>query len=118
MSKRSDERVEAGVTAERAGLEEAHALRSANTRTRVVGLRPDSARDFRDREVECQRISALLADSSTRLISVIGQGGMGKTALVCKVLDDLEHGRPPVTVDGRPVDGIAYLSRAHGRDQS
>jgi len=47
-----------------------------------------------------------------RLVSVVGRGGMGKTALVSKVLADLERGILPVPGEERElsIDGILYLS--------
>ena len=65
---------------------------------------------FKDRVRECEKIGELLASSSTRLVSVIGHGGMGKTALASKVLRDLERHRWPHTDDDIPLDGIVYLS--------
>ena len=39
-----------------------------------------------------------LADGGVRLVSVVGRGGMGKTALVSRVLADLERlGAAPIT---------------------
>lgn len=58
---------------------------------------------------ECENIGELLAVPGAWLVSVIGPGGMGKTALVSKVLRDLEKNRWPHT-DDIPLDGIVYLS--------
>ena len=103
-------RVEEGVTAERVRVEATSFARAVGLGARVVGVRPDSGRYFLDREQERQRIDELIADPTTRLISLIGQGGMGKTALACKVLGDLEQHQRPTTEDGERVDGIAYMS--------
>ena len=80
-------------------------------RLRVVGRRPlDVADYFKDRERELVTIGQLLEEPTTRLVSVIGHGGMGKTAVACKVLRDLERHRWPHTDDEVPPDGIVYLS--------
>lgn len=77
----------------------------------VAGERLSSMEgNFKNRQEEQKKTSRLLADVSTRLVSVIGRGGMGKTALVGKVLQDLEQNKWPHTEDKIPIDGIVYLS--------
>jgi hypothetical protein len=68
---------------------------------------------FQDRHVETDLIGRFLKDDTVRLISVVGRGGTGKTAMVCRLLKSLEGGQLPD--DGGPlsVDGIVYISR-HG----
>ncbi|RIK40647.1 MAG: hypothetical protein DCC55_14325 [Chloroflexi bacterium] len=65
---------------------------------------------FQDRHVETRLIGDFLRDEARRLLTVVGRGGIGKTALVCRVLKALERGHLPD--DGGPlaVDGIVYLS--------
>ncbi len=67
---------------------------------------------FQDRHFETAQIGAFLKDESLRLLTVVGRGGMGKSALVCRVLRTLESGQLPD--DGGPltVDGLVYLSHA------
>jgi tetratricopeptide (TPR) repeat protein len=80
-------------------------------RLKVVGRRPLGAVEhFKNRMRERETIGRLLAEPTTRLVSVIGHGGMGKTALASKVLQDLERHRWPHTEDDIPLDGIVYLS--------
>jgi tetratricopeptide (TPR) repeat protein len=89
------------------------ARRRMRERQRVVNLRPlDVTHTFRDRVREAQALCKHLADGSVRLISVVGRAGMGKTALVSRVLGDLERGVLPVPGEERElsVDGILYLS--------
>lgn len=64
---------------------------------------------FQDREMETGTLGSFLKDDAVRLITVVGRGGTGKTALVCRLLKSLEGGQLP---DGGPleVDGIVYLS--------
>jgi tetratricopeptide (TPR) repeat protein len=67
---------------------------------------------FRDRHVETQLIGEFLKDDALRLMTVVGRGGIGKSAMVCRLLRSLEGGQLPD--DGGPlaVDGIVYLSDA------
>jgi len=67
---------------------------------------------FQDRHFETQQIGEFLKDESLRLMTVLGRGGVGKTAMVCRLLRSLESGALPN--DGGPftVDGIVYLSAA------
>src|SRR3712207_7099478 len=45
-----------------------------------------------------------------RLMTVVGRGGIGKTAMVCRLLKSLEGGRLPDEGGDLSVDGIVYLS--------
>lgn len=77
----------------------------------VVGRPPVGVvEQFKDRVREQEKIGQLLAEPTTRLVSVIGHGGMGKTALASKILRDLEQHRWPHTEEDIPLDGIVYLS--------
>jgi tetratricopeptide (TPR) repeat protein len=64
---------------------------------------------FQDRHVETKIIADFLKDDALRLMTVVGRAGIGKTAMVCRLLKALESGRLPD--DGGPlsVDGIVYL---------
>ena len=66
--------------------------REMRARQRVVNLRPLDVAHFKDRLREIHALCDHLADGGVRLVSVVGRGGMGKTALACRVLADLEHG--------------------------
>jgi tetratricopeptide (TPR) repeat protein len=108
---RQRERIAAGLEQEREKRLEAHARRHERDRVQVVGQPPlDVADYFKDRQRELTTLTQMLAQPTTRLISVIGHGGMGKTALACKVLRDIERHRWPHVDEDLPVDGIAYLS--------
>ncbi|MCU1575278.1 MAG: hypothetical protein JWO93_3360 [Micrococcaceae bacterium] len=68
---------------------------------------------FQDRVPETELVVGWLSDPSVRMITVIGRGGIGKTALVCRLLKGLEEGYVPDVADDRaaiPVGGIIYLS--------
>jgi tetratricopeptide (TPR) repeat protein len=96
---------------ERKKLAEESERRSRRAGLRVVGQHLlDVAHFFKGRMREQRELGRLLADRSTRVVSVIGRPGIGKTALASKVLGDLEHNRWPHTEDRLPVDGIVYLS--------
>ena len=83
--------------------------REMRERERVVNVRPlDMTHSFKDRLREMRALCDHLADASVRLVSVVGRGGMGKTALVSRVLADLERRVEPS--EAWQVDGILYLS--------
>jgi tetratricopeptide (TPR) repeat protein len=67
---------------------------------------------FQGRRLETRLLASYLADPGIALVTVSGRGGIGKTALVCRLLKGLEAGRVP---DGEPaavtLGGIVYLSR-------
>jgi tetratricopeptide (TPR) repeat protein len=74
---------------------------------------------FQDRQVETGLLARYVTDPAIRLVTVTGRGGIGKTAMVCRLLRGLETGRIP-DVEGDlgtiAVGGIVYLSR-HGIHQ-
>ena len=70
---------------------------------------------FQDRHVETGLIGEFLKDESQRLMTVVGRGGVGKTAMVCRLLRALEAGKLPDNGGDLPVDGIVYLSARIGR---
>jgi|GEM_PF-3569811 len=78
---------------------------------RVVGLRPlDVIEFFKDRVKERHMVSQLLVDPHSRLVSIIGRGGMGKTAIARITLHNIEQSQWQHTETSLPVNGIAYLS--------
>jgi tetratricopeptide (TPR) repeat protein len=104
-----NERVKDGVKqAQRAAF--AAAAPTAAEPQRVVGDRPESPDYFQGRAQHLTALGQRLASASTRVVTVIGPKGSGKTALVGRVLLDLEQNRWPASVEPSPVDGIAYLS--------
>ena len=69
---------------------------------------------FQDRQVETGLLARYVTDPGIRLVSVTGRGGIGKTAMVCRLLEGLEGGLiPDVEGDAAAVTvgGIVYLSR-------
>lgn len=65
---------------------------------------------FQDRFMESGTLGSFLKDDAVRLITVVGRGGTGKTALVCRLLKSLEGGQLPDDGGTLEVDGIIYLS--------
>ncbi|MGY1668949.1 tetratricopeptide repeat protein [Geodermatophilus sp. SYSU D00696] len=69
---------------------------------------------FQDRQVETGLLTRYITDPGIRMVTVVGRGGIGKTAMVCRLLKGLEAGRIP-DVEGDlaeiTVGGIVYLSR-------
>jgi tetratricopeptide (TPR) repeat protein len=113
VAKWAQERLDADMDSLRARQVQAdRKRREMRDRQRVVNLRPLDVTHFKDRLREIQGLCDHLADASVRLVSVVGRGGMGKTALACRVLADLERGVLPVLGEERelPIDGILYLN--------
>jgi tetratricopeptide (TPR) repeat protein len=84
----------------------------ATGRSRVAGTPPDVgvSHHFRGREREVTELGRLIAAPAARLVTVLGRAGIGKTALACRVLGDLERHQWPEGIAGPAVDGIVYLS--------
>jgi hypothetical protein len=78
-------------------------------RERVVGYRTgDIGEGFRDRAHDQERLGELLSDPLTRVVTIHGREGMGKTALAAHVVGNLEKNRWPHTDRRKRVDGIVY----------
>lgn len=67
---------------------------------------------FQDRHVETKLIGDFLKDDALRLMTVVGRGGVGKSAMVCRLLRWIERGELPDDLGSLAVDGIVYLSDA------
>ncbi|MBM3236396.1 tetratricopeptide repeat protein [Candidatus Poribacteria bacterium] len=82
------------------------------TRERVIGPIPGAiAEHFKDRDIEMRTLKESLAAENARLVLVCGRGGMGKTALVTKLLKEIQTEfvlrLNSTTLN---VDGILYVS--------
>jgi tetratricopeptide (TPR) repeat protein len=67
---------------------------------------------FQNRHVESGQIAGFLKDDGLRIMTVVGRGGIGKSAMVCRILKSLESGQLPDDLGRVAVDGILYLSNA------
>lgn len=113
---RAAEDVQASIQARMEGERQAKASPAAAARSKFINPPPAAApRYFQDRTVETKQIGDLLQDESVRLITVTGRGGVGKTAIVCRLLKCLESGQLPDDGGPLPVDGIVYLSAVGSR---
>jgi len=74
---------------------------------------------FQDRTLETEQAILFLKNEAQRVLTVVGRGGAGKTAMVCRLLKFVENGGLPDDFEhkhGRvDVDGIVYLSEAGSR---
>ena len=84
---------------------------AGKTSTRFINPPPGIAPPhFQDRYFETEQIADFLKNHAQRLMTVIGRGGIGKTATICRLLKDLERGMLPDELGEMQVDGIIYLS--------
>jgi tetratricopeptide (TPR) repeat protein len=106
-ARRVQESIERGLERERQPERPAAGAPRSKFINPPPGLAPSY---FQDRHVETGMLGGCLRDEALRLVAVVGRGGTGKTALVCRLLKSLEGGQLPD--DGGPlaVDGIVYLS--------
>lgn len=85
-------------------------------RCQVVNLPPGTVPSyFQDRHVETTLLSELIERPETRLVFVVGRGGVGKTSFTCRLLKAIETGQ---ALEGRPsptAEAIVYLSAGGGR---
>jgi len=70
---------------------------------------------FQDRHVETRLAADFLKDNSRCLLTVSGRGGIGKTAMICRVLHALENGQLPDDLGAFAIRGIVYLSAVGSR---
>ena len=84
---------------------------AGRARTKFINPPPDVAPSyFQDRAVENELIADFLCEEGCRLMTVVGRAGVGKTALVCRLLKALEAGHLPDDLGPLRPDGIVYLS--------
>ena len=65
---------------------------------------------FQDRLIETKQAVDFINDDAQRLMTIVGRGGVGKTAMVCRLLKELESGQLPDGLGAMKVEGIVYLS--------
>ena len=111
--KRTEENIKAGLERERRPEKP---LAGASF-TKFINPPPGVAPDyFQDRLVETEQVILFLKNASQRLMTIVGRGGVGKTAMVCRLLKYIENGALPDGFEKRHdkllVHGIVYLSEA------
>jgi tetratricopeptide (TPR) repeat protein len=107
VNQSTNTRIESGLERER----ETERNSYPDVRVRFVYQPPAVAPSwFHDRHVETARVGDFLKDEALRMLTVAGRAGIGKTAMVCRVLQSLEAGALPDDGGQLKVDGIVYLS--------
>ena len=109
-SRRTEERIAMGLERER----QPEPL--PERRSKFINRPPAAAPSyFQDRHFETALIGDFLKDDSLRIATVVGRAGLGKTAMVCRLLRSLESGQLPDDRGPLSVDGIVYLSATGSR---
>jgi hypothetical protein len=91
-ARRAEQSIAAGLERER----QPERPIAGRARTKFINPPPGAAPSyFQDRAVENEIIAGFLRDEGCRLMTVVGRAGVGKTALVCRLLKALEAGRLP-----------------------
>lgn len=112
---RQQRRVQVGLVEERKQLAEHARTRRSIAVERIVGQPlQDVSGYFKDRVSALDALGRLVEKDAARVVSVIGRHGIGKTALVSKLLAGLEYNAWPHTTTGPTVDGIVYMSTTVG----
>jgi hypothetical protein len=107
VQEQTSRRIETGLERERQPEKPV----SVERRTKFVNPPPTIAPGyFQDRHVETGLVADFLRTPGLRVMTVVGRGGVGKTAMVCRLLKALEAGRLPDEPGELSVDGIVYLS--------
>ena len=84
---------------------------AGKTSTRFINPPPGIAPNyFQDRLIETKQIVDFLNNDAQRLMTIVGRAGVGKTAMVCRLLKALERGELPDDLGEMKADGIVYLS--------
>lgn len=109
--RRAAERLERSVTAAIERERRPRKPASGTSTTKFVYYPPGIAPlYFQNRHLETRLIGRFLANDVERVMTIVGRGGIGKTAMVCRLLKALEAGRLPDDGEALSVDGIVYLS--------
>ena len=104
-ARETEKRIRAGIDREREPVER------VKTTTKFINPPPLTAPPyFQDRHIENRHIATFLRDESKRLLTINGRSGIGKTAMICRILKSLESGILPDDLGALTVDGIVYLS--------
>ncbi len=110
--KRVEERITGGLKRERQPEKPVSGISLTRFINHPPGVAPNY---FVDRYIETKLIEDFLKNDAQRLITVVGRAGMGKTAMVCRLLKSLESDQLPDNGGQLSVDGIVYLSETTRR---
>lgn len=111
--KRTEANIQSGLERER----QPEKPTTGKSSTKFINPPPGVAPSyFQDRQTETKEIVRFLHDDAQRLLTVVGRGGVGKTAMVCRLLKHIENGDLPddlISIFGETkVDGLVYLSES------
>ena len=70
---------------------------------------------FQDRFLETRLLEDLVLDAGIRLVCLVGRGGVGKTAMVCRFLNAVENGQRSDGSGPLAADAIVYQSASGTR---
>lgn len=105
--KRTEDNIQSGLERERQPEKPV----AGKTSTRFINPPPGIAPNyFQDRYDEIKEIKKFLENDAQRLLTIVGRAGVGKTAMVCRLLKALERGELPDDLGEMKADGIVYLS--------
>lgn len=77
---------------------------------KFVNPAPKATANFQDRFVETKSMVDFLKNETERILTIIGRAGLGKTAMVSRLLRKLEGGILPDDLGSFDIGGIVYLS--------
>jgi len=104
---KTEQNIQSGLERERQPVEPI----AGKTKTKFINPPPGIAPTyFQDRYFDEQEIVKFLNNDAQRLLTIVGRAGVGKTAMVCRMLKGLERGELPDDLGEMKVDGIVYLS--------
>ena len=105
-TKKAQERIDRGFEREkRSGTQ-----KRRPSAQKCVNAPPCRAPDyFQDRDSETRRVEDFLRNEALRLMMVVGWAGIGKTAMVCRVLQAVQDGRIAGEAGPLHLHGVVYL---------
>ena len=65
---------------------------------------------FQDRLIQTKQIVHFLNNELQRWMTIVGRAGVGKTAMICRLLKAIESGKLPDDLGEMKADCIVYLS--------
>jgi tetratricopeptide (TPR) repeat protein len=104
---KTEKNIQSGLERERKPVKEVISKQLSKFINPPPGIAPNY---FQDRFVETKQIVDFLNNDSQRLMTIVGRAGVGKTAMVCRLLKALERGELPDDLGEMKADGIVYLS--------